>query len=456
MTPPPGSTLAPLSSPAMGTAPRRVRLESFSAFVRRPQSANAAALVVARVAGLLIPLISLPLLARGLSASGLGQLAFVQAVALYLCMIIDFGFNQSAITSAAKARDRATLLREIYWSITAFRALLLALCLGILALLAMLVAHSPLERSVYLLASLNLAGVYMTPPWLYQGVDRGAIYALGLLVPRLAQPLLIWLLVRTPGDVTVATVILFGTDLVAGFGLALYAIMRIVPGRPNPRMATMRREAGQAVDAWIVSLAGALTAAIGPIALRLTVGLAAVGAYSVADKIVRGVVGCFLPVAQSFQGEASRLVESDSSGLHQLSRRITMLLESGALVFVLVTLLFARPIVVGLFGPSFESAAGILRAYVLLTIPAALSAVLGSYYFIARRRTKDYRAVYIAAALVNVMLVLLLGRLAGAVGVAWAASATEWLIVGALLLVLRAQRRDVQPGGTIDEHARPR
>jgi Na+-driven multidrug efflux pump len=64
--------------------------------------------------------------------------------------------------------------------------------------------------------------------------------------------------------------------------------------------------------------------------------------------------------------------------------------------------------------------------------------------------------VYIAAALVNVMLVLLLGRLAGAVGVAWAASATEWLIVGALLLVLRAQRRDVQPGGTIDEHARPR
>jgi O-antigen/teichoic acid export membrane protein len=434
---------AKLDAPAAEAEPRRIRLASFTAFLRRPASANAAALVVARIAGLLIPLISLPLLARGLRIAGLGQLAFVQAVAFYLCMIIDFGFNQSAITSAAMARDCATALREIYWSIAAFRALLLALCLGILVLLAALVAHSPLERTIYLLASLNLAGIYLTAPWLYQGVDRGGIYAFGLLLPRLAQPLLIWLLIHTPDDVTVAIMILFGTDLVAGIGLSLYAITCIVPGRPNPRMATMRREAGQAVDAWIVSLAAALTAAIGPIALRITVGFAAVGAYSVADKIVRGVVGCFLPVAQSFQAEVSRLVDSDRVGLNQLSQRIAMLLEGGALAFVLVTLLFARPIVVRLFGSGYESAAGILRAYVPLAIPAALSAVLGPYYFIARRRTTGYRTVYVAAAPVHVMLVLLLGWLAGAVGVAWAASVTEWLIVGALLLMLRAQRHQI-------------
>lgn len=441
MNSPPGSVLA--NTPARADEPRPVRLQGFTAFLRRPQSANAAALVLARIAGLLIPLVSLPLLARGLNVAGLGQLAFVQAVAFYLCMIIDFGFNQSAITSAARARDRADALREIYWSIAAFRALLLALSLGILVLLALLCAHSPLEHSVYLLASLNLVGVYMTPPWLYQGVDRGGIYAFGLLLPRLTQPLMIWLLVRTPDDVTVATMILFGTDLVAGIGLSIYALTRIVPGRPNPSMATIRREASQAVDAWIVTLAGALTAALGPIALRITVGYAAVGAYSVADKIVRGVVGCFLPVAQSFQGEASRLADTDRTGLNQLSRRVSLLLQSGAVAFILGTLLFARPVVMSLFGPGYEPAAGILRAYVPLVIPAALNAVLGSYYFIACRRTRGYRMAYLAAAPFHVMLVLLLGRLAGATGVAWAASVTEWLIVGTLLFMLRVQRREL-------------
>jgi O-antigen/teichoic acid export membrane protein len=410
--------------------------------LRRPQAGNAAALVAARVAGLLIPLISFPLLAHALNTEGLGLLAFVQAVAFYLCMIIDFGFNQSAVTSAAHTRSQPARLREIFWSIAAFRAVLLTFALMVLFCLALYAARSAQERTVYMIATLNLVGIYLSSPWLYQGIDRGAVYALGLLIPRAAQPILIWLLVKTPHDLTAATVILFGTDLVAGAGLFCFGVLRLVPGPPTIRLATAVQEARLAFDAWVVTLAAALMGNIAPLALRLTGGLAGVGTFAVADKIVRGVVSCFLPVAQTFQGEASLLAAAGGRGLDQLSRQVSLLLEVGAAVFIVATFLLSGRIVAVLFGPAFAGSAPILRVYSLLAIPAALTAVIGTFDFVARRRTRAYRRIYLGAAIFHVALVFLLARTSGSMGVAVSASITECILVIALIRAARPQRHD--------------
>src|SRR5258708_10101959 len=74
---------------------------------------NALGLYVLQLGGFLLPIATIVFLARLLGPEGWGSLAFMQAFAGYVMLIVTYAFNYSATREAARHRDDPDQLAEL-------------------------------------------------------------------------------------------------------------------------------------------------------------------------------------------------------------------------------------------------------------------------------------------------------------------------------------------------------
>src|ERR1700751_1033012 len=84
-------------------------------------------------ANYLLPLITLPYLARVLTPAGYGTLGFAGGVVAYLVLLTGWGFGLSATQQIAAGRDDPALVNAVFWNTMAAKALLAVASLAILA-----------------------------------------------------------------------------------------------------------------------------------------------------------------------------------------------------------------------------------------------------------------------------------------------------------------------------------
>src|SRR4051812_30568466 len=97
--------------------------------VRHPITSNALAQQAAQMAVMLIPLVTLPVLARTLGASRLGEVVFVQSFSFLLTLLVDYGLGLSGSRDVARQRQDRDALRNTTAGILGAKLLLSAGCL---------------------------------------------------------------------------------------------------------------------------------------------------------------------------------------------------------------------------------------------------------------------------------------------------------------------------------------
>src|SRR5437016_3392992 len=85
---------------------------------------NVAALYGVQVGRKLIPLVTIPYLARVLGIAGWGKVAFVTAVSEFVVIAIEFGFNLSATREIARHRNSPVVCGEVMSGVLGAQALL--------------------------------------------------------------------------------------------------------------------------------------------------------------------------------------------------------------------------------------------------------------------------------------------------------------------------------------------
>jgi hypothetical protein len=71
---------------------------------------NASALYGAKIANYLLPLVMVPYLARVLGPEAWGVILFVQAIGMYLMLVVEYSFDLSATRQVARNQDNPALL----------------------------------------------------------------------------------------------------------------------------------------------------------------------------------------------------------------------------------------------------------------------------------------------------------------------------------------------------------
>jgi PST family polysaccharide transporter len=401
---------------------------------------NALDLYALQLGGFLLPLAIVVFLARRLGPEGWGSLAFMQAYAGYVMLVVTYGFNYSATREVARHRHDPDQLAELIAGVLGAKLALTVLTVALALPLSVVVA--PVHRHDELLwpAILWALSLSFSLSWFYQGLERMAFVARWETAARVLALAGILLAVRSPADTWKVLTIQGGTMSVAVLVELIVTYRKVRFRIPTARLVVRTLRMGWSTFVYQGALSF-YTVGNGFI-LGLFGSPAAVGYYVGAEKISKAFSTMLFPITQAVFPRISHLASQVQSQAAQLARK-SLFIVGGAGCAMGVTIFLGAPILVRLvLGPGFESAVLVLRILALLPPLIALSNVLGIQWMLALGLDRLVNVVVISACVLNVVLAILLVPRYLEVGMAVAVVASETLVASGLYAMLRMRNLD--------------
>ncbi len=415
--------------------------ESSILFQWRALAENALALYGVQVSAFLLPLVTVPYLARVLGPAQWGRVAMAQAFAAYVALVIEYGFHLSGARDVARARncrDRlSSLVASVLWA-----RVFLSFCLVPGAAIATRFVPQ-LDGEQGLVWAAYSAGVAQgfTPTWFYQGLEQMRLVAALELTGRAVTTLAILILVRKQDD---AALVLWlqaiGGSLVATLGYGL-AFIRFVSLRgPTWRDVVSGLRLGGSMFAFRVAVS--LYTVGNALLLGLFVPAHLVGYYAGAERIVRALQGLFSPISQALYPRVSYLAHRSR---HDAARFVLWWMRpvtAGALVVHAVTVAGASAWVRLFLGEEFGPAAPVLRLLTAIVPLVAVSNMLGFQWMLPLGLDRSFNSIIVSAGMLHVTLALVFVPRLGPLGMAVAVVASEVFVTTAMCAYLRLRRLD--------------
>jgi polysaccharide transporter, PST family len=336
---------------------------------------NAASLYLVQACRKLLPLFTLPYLARVLGPSGWGDVAFTQAMGEFIAIFIEFGFLLSATRDLAQNRSSKEAAGRI--AVGTFGAQAVLATLGVVIALAVSTQVPLLRSHPKLLCAGLIYGVAqgMAPIWLFQGLERMALAASLEVSSKVAALGAILVFVHSPSDEwkvlafqSLAPVV----TVVAGFWMTHRTLILYLP---TLDMIWHALRGGWQMFLLRSGLASYSTANVLIIAMFAPASI--VGYYASGEKLARAITGLLLPIRDSFYPRLSQLA-AHSLAENQRLTRISALIEIGCgLILSLAAFAGAHVIVRIVFGKTFEAAVPILQILALQPFITSLSDAIG-------------------------------------------------------------------------------
>ena len=172
----------------------------FGAMMRNRITQNAMALYASQFLLTVVPLLTLPWIARALGAPGLGEVVFVQSFGWLLATVGEYGFRVSGTRAVARVRDDPDRLAGTVAGVMGAKLMLCGV-VTLLALLALVAVPRFREDPVLLLLGWLLGVTQgLDPLWYFAGVERLRLTAAAEAAVRLSTAAAIVLLVHEPGQ----------------------------------------------------------------------------------------------------------------------------------------------------------------------------------------------------------------------------------------------------------------
>jgi len=392
---------------------------------------NAFALYGVQIGRKLIPLASIPYLARVLGPEGWGEVAFVTAMAELIVIAIEFGFNLSATRSIARFRNDPVERGRITMGVLTAQSLLAATALSV-AIIASRFIPILHNRGSLLLAGLVYAVFQgFIPLWYFQGMERIRLAAALELGAKLVALGALFVFVHFPQDAWRAMAIQALSPVVSVVAGVYLAFRGSVFCRPEWGLVTEVVREGWHM--FMYRSAESLYGVGNSFLLGLYASPIMVGYFGASEKISKAAAGLVNPIRESLYPRVSHLAHTDPAECTRLARIGTFLMVSFGLVLSLTLFLFAHTIIPVLMGQAFDPAVTVLK--ILSPLPLLLSITFssGQLWLLPRRHDRLVSHIVFRAAFLNLILSFYLGRKWGHTGMAATVLIAESVVAGSML-----------------------
>lgn len=395
---------------------------------------NASALYAAHLVTFVLPLVTIPYLARVLGPEVWGIVLIVQAVGLYVMMVVEYYFDASATRHVARLQHDREALGEIAAGVLGARVLLALCCVAVLGLLQVIV---PVLREAGWLLWLGCCWYIaqaFRPFWYFLGIERVSTFLVLEVSLKAAAVVGVFLFVKSPGDAWLVLLLQASaavTVFIAGTML-MYRRVQFRYPRLRQSIATLK-------EGWSLFVFRASTSVYGmsnTFILGLVSSPVSVAYYAGADRVIRVMITFIYATVQALFPRASELASSDRFMAARMARVSTISIVIVATLGATL-LYFMAPVLIRIaLGPGYEDAAQVLRTLLLLLPILGVSLPISNHWIIPRGMESLLTRITILGGVVHVPLAILLGIHYAHVGIAWALVATEGLILVTLLVTL--------------------
>lgn len=409
-------------------------MSKFMQIIRQRLVQNALALYGVTIANALLPLVLIPYLARVLRPEAWGVVLFAQTAAIWLGLLVEYGFAYSATREVARHMDQPEKLRQIVAEVMGGK-LLLCLITAAISVILWLVIPAFRASPLLLIGALWIAVAQgLSPLWYFQGIERMRLPAVLDVLFRLLFVVSVFLWIKSPDDA--ASVLIFQA---ASITLSLLISLRLMYRQVSAGLCSLTRAWATLKDAWHFFLFVAVVnvyAKANSFILGLMATPALVSFYGGPERLMRGILSLTGPVNQVLYPRLTHLVKHDYPAARKTVRRGTVMVALIGMCLGLSLTLAAPWFVDLLFGKGYEAAVPVLRVLGLVCPFSAVNSVLGIRWMFPLGMERTYNRIVMWGAAMDVALVLLFIPIHGALGAAWAVLATEVFITATVFVLL--------------------
>ncbi|HDC8884092.1 oligosaccharide flippase family protein [Escherichia coli] len=247
---------------------------------------NFASLGLMQVINYVLPIVIIPFLVNKIGIYNVGLIATFTAIAAYMQLVIDYGFNLSATRNISKDGYDDYHASIISSSVFVIKVTM-SLALIALSFFIMKLASNSEEHIITFMFTVGIV-VFQSlfPVWHFQAAERMHYITMCNGVPKLISACMIFYFVSSPGD-TWKVQACFMLGAAASFILSLF----ILKSKFNFRLLISFTECkNQIIDGhaiFLARLASGLYKNFNVLILGVFAGTAAVGTYSIAERIIR-------------------------------------------------------------------------------------------------------------------------------------------------------------------------
>jgi PST family polysaccharide transporter len=399
------------------------------------------ALYWVQIAMFVVPLVTLPYIARVLEPSQFGLVVFAQGFAFLLVVFINWGMPLTGTRSTAANQTDPDALAEI---VRRVRGGQLVLTMGsvVVAVGALVLFPTMRDHPEFLvLAWVAAVTLALTPNWFFVGLERARVPALIQLGFRVLAAALTFALVDDAGDAWIVMA-LFAGGAVGGLLVSDLLMYRQVEFRlPEWRLSV--REIRDSTTIFIATLAAALVTSFNVVLLGFFRSSADVAHFGAGERLVRVGILILAPIGAAV---IPRMTALQAAGERQRARRLLTIAVAAAalpaLALMLGLIVFASPIIHLIYGESFVDASAPILRVLALIIPVNVTGAVFGVWLMSLHRDRLLVTIAAVAGVANVVFGCLLLLLFGPIGMAWSVIAAEAVgAAGGFLAVRRDARR---------------
>mgnify|MGYP000205001152 FL=1 len=337
-------------------------------------------LVVFQVVGLIIPLLTLPILARSLGVTSFGQLMLAQAVVFLGVVFVDAGFN-------TESQRRASLVVGVD-SLESQQVLIdnfIARCLCSLPILLLVLVIGffvpDLPFLLVVLSLLLMIGTLIFPQWWYVARQQGLRMGIALVSGRLISALVILLFVKSTNDQIIACVASCSGTLIAGLLLMPNWWQNFRIHRHNIKWDSWKGYLNDVKHNIFSGFFSSASVSVPVLALGFLSGSFQAGLFAAADRLTRAFAHVLSFVEQSCMGWLAK--ENDKDLVHADRLRVYILATLAVILFIGCGMLviLADWILQLLYGNSFSSASSILKILLIWLFIYGLRKAAVTFYW---------------------------------------------------------------------------
>lgn len=421
---------------------------------------NVLSLSGAQIAGYLVPLVTIPYLARVLGAAGWGLVAFTQSFGTVVTLFAEYGFAFSAAREVARYRNDSERLTNIIAGVLGAKGLIAAGAVAVSVLIRWWVPAFR-EHPVFLQAGMFWAlSQAFSMMWFFQGMEKMRIVAALDISTKALATLAIFIFVRRPGDGWVV-LIAQGCGFLLSFVIGMILAYRTLSVR-LPTWSSAWKELRTGWTMFLFRGSSSLYTVGNAFILGLFVSPQLVGYYAGAEKITRALHGLLSPVSAALYPRLSHLVRQDRVTAARLARASLLFLVSGGGAIGTCVCAFAPQIVRLILGSTFLPAVPILRILSLLVPLMAANTALGVLWMLPLGLDRILTLLIFMTGLINVSLASALASFYAGIGMAWAVVSAEAFLFCGMSFVLNQRKvhpmshlvsiqKDIAGGGPLQE-----
>lgn len=389
---------------------------------------NISSLFSLRIAGYIIPLITLPYLVRVLEPVGYGIFAFCLAIIQYFSIAVNYGFDLSATKKIAESKSDKIKISVIYWNVLVARLLIAITGFGVLCLLPFFFEGIDAIFFILLISYLAVIGDAIFPQWLFQGKEQLGKISIIRVVSQLISIPLLFLLVKSPEDIWITALLTTLPPLTTALVSSYLIRSRRWVVWCKPTFSEMK---GQLADGWhlfISSAAVSLFTTSTTVILGIIAGPVSVAVYVSANKLLQAGLSIYSPLTASFYPRINSLLAESNVKALELIKYVLKLQIKITLLIGLGMYLFSPFAVKLLFGDGYERSADILKIMSVLPFVIGLSNVFGMLVLLTHNYKKEFSIILMLSGLFSLISLVPLSYFYDAEGAAVSVVITESIV----------------------------